>query len=343
MLSIVKTQSGRGHLELRERPRPQPGLGQVVLEVIAAGVCGTDLHIEDGEFPCSPPVALGHEIGGVVVSAGAGVPESLLGARVATETYFATCGHCAACRAGRINLCPDRQSIGSHVDGGFAHQILLPARNLHPVPERLSDAAVSLCEPLACVCQCLCDPAAVSPGDKVLVIGPGPMGLLSAQVARAQGGSVTLLGTDRDSVRLAAGRQLGFNVAEGGSQAGPTALDGAFDVVVECSGSAGGAGSALRAIRKGGRYVQVGLSGKPLLIDMDEFCYREVDFRTGFASTPRSWRRALALIDEGLVNLETLVTGIFPLTGWTEVFHATRSGEGVKFVFDPRLNEGSTS
>ena len=139
-----------------------------------AGVCGTDLHIEADEFPCAPPVTMGHEVCGVVARLGDGVDSSWAGARVVSETYFSTCGRCAWCRDGRINLCPERRSIGSFVDGAFAPRLIVPARNLHRIPDWLDEHAAVLAEPLACVCHCLLDPPVVSAGDRVLVTGPGP-------------------------------------------------------------------------------------------------------------------------------------------------------------------------
>jgi threonine dehydrogenase-like Zn-dependent dehydrogenase len=112
--------------------------------VVAAGICGTDLHIYDGEYESRPPVTMGHEVSGVVAELGDGVDEAWLGARVVTETYFSTCGHCVHCSSGRINLCLERRSIGSFVDGGFARRLHVPARNLHRIPDWLDGTVASL-------------------------------------------------------------------------------------------------------------------------------------------------------------------------------------------------------
>ena len=144
-----------------------------------------------------PPVTVGHEVCGRVAEVGPGVDPAWMGERVVVETFFSTCARCAMCRAGRGNMCAERRSIGTHVDGGFAPRLVLPAANLHRVPEWLEDAAATLCEPLACVCNALLDPAVVGAGDEVLVIGPGAIGLLAAQVARACGGRSTPFTTSR--------------------------------------------------------------------------------------------------------------------------------------------------
>ena len=303
----------------------------MLVDVVAAGICGTDLHIADGEYETATPVTMGHEVSGVVTELGDGVDESWRGARVASETYFSTCGKCAFCRAGRVNLCPERRSIGTHVDGAFAPRLHVPATNLHRLPESLDGEAAALCEPLACVCHSLLEPIpAVAAGDDVLVIGPGPVGLLAAQVARAAGGSVHVRGTPQDGTRLAAARGLGLETS--------TTDEGALeaDVVVECSGSEAGIASALAAARRGGRHVQIGLTGRPVAVPFDLVCFHELTIRSGFASTPSSWRKALELVSAGAVELDPLLTEVVPLAEWERSFAATRAAEGITFVLDPQ-------
>jgi L-iditol 2-dehydrogenase len=328
---VTKLAPGPGNVGLAERPEPVAGPGQVVLEVVATGICGTDLHIADDEFPSEPPVTMGHEVSAVVAQLGEDVDPEWAGARVVTETYFSTCGRCEHCRAGRINLCLLRRSIGSRVDGGFARLLLVPARNLHRIPDWLDGRSAALCEPLACVCHALLDPPAVGAGDAVLVVGPGPVGLLAAQVARASGGEVHVRGTPRDTARLAAAAALGFETSAGDEPA-----PGPFDVVVECSGAAAGMAYAFETVRRAGRYVQVGLAGKPVAIPFDEVCYRELVVTGGNASTPASWRRALALVEARTVDLAALVSGAFPLSQWEQAFAATRAGDGIKLLLEPR-------
>lgn len=338
MKALEKMAPGRGNVGLVDKEPRGPIPGEVVLDVLGAGVCGTDLHIVEDEYKSFPPVTMGHEVSGVVAELGEGVDASWLGARVVCETFYSTCGSCSYCRDGRPNLCLERRSIGSGVDGGFAPRLALPARNLHRIPDWLDEHAASLAEPLACVGNSMCDPNVVSPGDAVLVTGPGPIGLLAAQVAHASGGHVLVVGTVTDEVRLARARELGFDTALADDPEAVSAFgsDGA-DVVIECSGSGPGAAACLESARKGGRYVQIGLAGKPVTIPIDEICYRELTVTSGFASTPQSWRRALALITTRAVQLEPLVSEVTLLDEWERVFAETREGRGIKYVFDPRL------
>ncbi len=324
MRGLTKLAPGPGNVGLAERPEREPEPGEALLEVRAAGICGTDLHIEAGEYPSVPPVTMGHEVCGVVLEGG-----GFEGTRVVSETYFSTCRTCDFCLAGRPNLCLERRSIGTHVDGAFAPRLVVPLANLHPVPDWLPDHAAALTEPLACVCNALFDPPVVAPGDEVLVLGPGAIGLLAAQAVRAAGGRVTIVGTERDTARLELATKLGL-------QARVDAARTQFDVVVECSGSEGGIASGLQATRRGGRFVQIGLRGAAVTVPWDEICFRELVVTSGFASTPASWRRALALVETRVVELEPLVTEVVPLEDWERAFRASRNAEGVKYVLDPR-------
>jgi L-iditol 2-dehydrogenase len=350
MLGVTKFEAGRGHVELSPRPGKSPGPAEVLLEVASTGICGTDLHIWFGEYPSVPPVTLGHEICGVVVGVGRDVSTDWLQKRVAVETYYSTCGQCGYCRDGRANLCVDRKSLGTHVDGGMAPSVVLPAVNLHEVPAGLGDAPATLSEPLACICNAMMGPPAVQVGDRVLVVGPGAMGLLAAQVARACGGTVTVRGTRDDSVRLRVARELGFPIEVDGVEVDGVEVDGvevdggaargrgqSLDVVVECSGSEQGVRYGLENVRRGGTFVLVGLRGADISVRFDLICFHEIVVRSGYASTPRSWEIAMKLIWGQKVELSPLISGAHPLSQWERAFNASRAREGVKYVLDPRL------
>jgi len=193
--------------------------------------------------------------------------------------------------------------------------------------------AGALAEPLACVTRCLFDPPIIDAGDRVLVTGPGTMGVLTAQAARAAGGIVTLVGLERDRHRLELASSFGLDTAVAEEVEGM----GVFDVVAEASGHPGGALIAFDAVRKGGRYVEVGIFGKPVTIPFDTVLFRELVVTSGNASTPSSWRRAMRLLEAELVVLDPLVTEVVPLGEWERAFTATRNGDGMKLVLDPRL------
>lgn len=333
MFAVVKSHHGEGGVALQQVPRPRAGVDSVIVEVHAAGVCGTDLHLLDDAYPSRPPVVLGHEVAGVVVEVGEDAEPSLLGARVACETHHQACD-CTWCRSGRRNLCDNKTSMGSFVDGGFAQFVRVPSHLVHRIPDTLSLQEAALCEPLACATHLLLDPPIVNAGDRVLVTGPGPMGLLLAQVARSAGAIVTLSGLAGDAGRLVIASSMGFTVSQGSA-----ATD--YDVVLECSGTAGGARAALEAVRKGGRYVSVGIHGRDVSIPFDLVLYKELTVTSGFAATSESWRRAMSLLSRGLIDLAPMISSVWSLRHWDEVIDSLRTGQGMKILFDPRLDDAA--
>lgn len=330
---LVKLAAGPGGLLLTEVPRRELRGGEARITVAAAGICGTDLHIIAGEWHIEPPVVVGHEVSGIVSEIAPDVDQSWLGARVSSETFFSTCGKCESCLSGFKNLCTERRSIGSHVDGAFATEVVVPATNLHRLNADLDLAAGALLEPLACAANCLCDPGIVQPGDRVVVAGPGAMGLLAGQIALAAGGTVEVVGTERDHARLALADALGMSTSLA-EDAEDRPAD-SIDVFVEASGNAAAADVGLRKLRRRGRYVQVGLMGHPVQLPVDEVCIKEIVLTSGLAAPPRAWLRAMRLVDTGQVQLAPLVSAAGPLEDWERLFELTRAGAGVKFLLTP--------
>lgn len=348
MLAVRKTAAGPGNVSVQEIPEPAAGPGQVVIEVAAAGICGTDVHIVHDEFPTEPPVTLGHELAGRIAEVGSGVEGWEPGDRVTSETYFFTCGSCRWCRNGRPNLCACRRSIGSRENGAFARFLAVPARNLHRVPDGLPLEAAALTEPLACVVHGVSDVAGVRAGDRVAITGPGPIGLLAAQLARAEGAQVLLIGAAGDEARLETARQLGVDGTfllgnpEDLTEAAADVLgpDGA-DVVIECSGAGAAAGTLLGLVAKGGRWCQLGLYGRPVELDFDEVCYRELRVTGTNATVPSAWPRALRLLADGLVNAEALISSRFPVSAWNQALRAVTAREGLKVLLTPGADHAS--
>ena len=331
--ALTKTGPTTSGVGLTQRPLATPASSEVVIHVSAAGICGTDLHIAADEYPSAAPVTMGHELVGVVSAVGSASLERWLGKRVVCETFFSTCGTCSLCRAGRRNLCLSRQSIGSHVDGAFASHVVVPAGNLHSVPDSVSDATAVLAEPLAAVCQALLDPPLINPGDTVLVFGPGPMGLISAQLAQLSGAKVIVAGLERDRSRLDAAESFGLSTSTG-----PFDPE-SFDCVVECSGSPAAARHALDAVKRSGRYVGIGIFGNPFELSMDLILFKELTVTSGFATTPASWDRAMRLLANPGLRLAELVTDVVPLHAWETAFDRLREGTSLKTAIDPRMDQ----
>ena len=342
MLALRKLSARPGPPSLADIPVPIPGAGEARVAVTAAGLCGTDLHILDGDYPSRAPVTLGHEVAGVVDSVGPGVDEAWIGALVATETAYSTCRTCRWCRTGKPMLCAERRSIGSMVDGGFASHLVVPAVNLHRIPDWVGEHAAALAEPLACVCNAMLDPNAVNPGDRVVIVGAGAIGMLACQVARAAGARVLLLGTESDIDRLALASSLGFEVCriqrpEDRARLDEEARGREIDVVIECSGNDRGIATALGALRPRGLLIQMGLISGDAAIPFGETVVRELEVRAAIGGSPAAWLRVERLLAARLVDPRPLVTQVLPLREWHLAFERFERREGIKTLLDPRL------
>ena len=342
MQAVMKLEPGVGNVGIRDIPEPIPAAGQILIKVAAAGICGTDLHIYHDEFATKPPVVLGHELSGVIVALGDGVEGVTLGTRVTTETYFSTCGVCRLCRSGHENLCWQRHSIGSAVNGGFTSYVVVPGKNVHVLPDHLSFEAGALTEPLACVLHGVLSTPTVRPGDVAVIAGPGAIGLLTLQVVKAAGATVIMLGTSADKYRLELAQRLGADHTLNIEQEDPELLVRALsveglgaDVVYECTGAGPAAAQLLKLVRRRGRYVQIGLFGKTISWDLEQVCYKELIVTGSNASVPPAWLKALQLLATGAVKPDLLITDCFPLSEWQKAFGMFERKEGVKLLLTP--------
>lgn len=341
MKALMKTAPGVGNLEVRDIPEPKAGPGQVVIEVAKTGICGTDIHIQRGEYACAPPMVLGHEVTGRVADLGPGVGGLTTGQRVITETYFHTCGICRACQEGRINLCPERRSIGTHVNGGFTKYLLVPAIKVHALPDSIDDTSAALTEPLACCVHGVVELARVIPSDVVVLSGPGAIGLLCLQVAKAAGATLVAVGTAADEGRLELAKKLGADhVLVAGRDdlekriADLTGGTGA-DVTIEAAGAGPSVNQCLKLVRRGGTFCQVGLFGAPVTLDYDLIPMKELRLIGSFAQVPSSWLRALSLMATGQVKTAPLVTSERPITEWQSAFDAFFTRRECKMILTP--------
>ena len=301
---------GPGDVRIEDIGAPAPGPGQVLVQVAAIGICGSDVHYYDhgriGPFVVEHPMVLGHESAGRVVAVGSGVDPDRVGQRVALEPGV-PCGRCAQCRAGRYNLCPEVVFFATPpVDGSIAQFVALDAAFAHPVPESLSDVEAAMAEPVS-VGIWAARKAAITAGDRVLVTGAGPVGLFAAQVAKAFGAR-TVVVTDLVPQRLAVARELGLRAVPAGEL-----MTELFDVLLECSGSAKALESALARVDRAGRVVLVGMGADTVPLPVPLIQSREI-WLTGTFRYANTYPTALDLIATGAVRVEPIVTHQFSLT-----------------------------
>lgn len=341
MKAVVKVRRGEGNIEVQEVEEPAAGPDEVKIEVKAAGVCGTDIHIYHDEFMVNPPVILGHEFCGVVKEVGKNVTEFKEGDRVTSETAARVCGKCMYCRTGNYNLCPQRQGLGYGVNGAFTRYCVVRKGIVHLLPDNVDFASGALCEPLSCSVHGIVEKTGIKVGEVVVIIGPGPIGLLSSQISKAEGGYVVVLGLSVDEERLALAKKLGANIVVNIEKESPEQIirdltkGYGADIVLECSGAPAGANLALRLVRKKGKFTQMGLFGRPIQIDFEQIAYKELKVTGFFSQKWTTWEKAINLLGQGKVQTKPLVTDELPITKWQEGFEKKEKGEGVKTVLYP--------
>jgi L-iditol 2-dehydrogenase len=321
-----------GEIMIEERPIPQPGPREVLVEITAVGVCGSDVHYYEhgriGDFVVEAPLVLGHESAGRVVALGEGVTRHAVGDRVTLEPGV-PCGHCRECRAGRYNLCPDVVFLATPpVDGAFTNHVAIHEDFAFALPDAMSDDAGALMEPLS-VGIWACRKAGVTAGDHVLVTGAGPIGLLAMQVARASGASVTV--SDMSEARLALAERTGADRTVRGDVSGIEA-----DSLLECSGHPAALAGGIAALRPAGTAVAVGMGpGATAEIPLALVQSREI-WLTGTFRYANTYPTAIALVAGGRVDVEAIVTGHFPLEETEAALRAGRDDPAsVKAVVHP--------
>ena len=344
MKGLFKTAPGSGNMELRDIEIPRPGPGEVLVEVMSAGICGSDLHIYHWNigYKMNPPMIIGHEFSGIIAEIGERVEGWEKGARVTAEPSAIICGECRYCRTGAYNMCADRLVLGYWVNGGFAEYVVVDAQRLHRLPDTVSFDEGALTEPLACCVHGVHELTGIEVGDSVAVLGPGAIGLICAQLAKAEGAEVTVIGTGADRERLAAAKSLGMDHCVNLEEQDPvkfamelTGNEG-MDVVLECSGAEKAAALGLEIVRRQGKYTQIGLFGKPITIDFERIAYKELRVTGSLGQRWTAWKRAIKIMAQGRVNLKAVTSEKYPLTQWKAAFEKFESKGALKILLDPR-------
>lgn len=319
-----------GRLTIGERPDPAPGRGELVVQVGACGLCGTDLHIADGEFPPAPyPLVPGHEFAGTVVAVGADAEGFAEGDAVAVDPSL-FCGRCAFCRAGRGNLCANWGAIGDTVDGAFAEYVKVPVANAYALPEGMGPREGALVEPVSCAVRGM-HRLDLQPGESVLIVGGGTMGLLLLQLVR-HGGAGRVAVVDRVAEKLPLARRLGADETAGdvASLPGVEGPEG-FDVAIDATGAPAAIEAAFGALRRGGRLLVFGVAPSEATIALSPFrIYNDEITVLGSMAVLHSFGPALDVMRAGAIDTEAMLTHTFPLDGFADALRTVREGGGIK-------------
>ena len=344
MKSIVRTSLESGRVEVQERPVPEIAENEVRIKVKAVGVCGTDLHIYNGNVVTGTDLIIGHELSGVIDETGSKVSRLKVGDRVVSRLNVGSCGICKACLSGNPQMCKHRTCPGHWVDGAFADYMKIDDKQPLTFGENLSFEEAAFVEPMACVATALVERARVNPEDVVVIFGPGPIGLVAAQMAKLYGASkVIVVGTARSKeMRLPLAKKLGADMTLVSDEddveqiiSDLTGGEGA-DLCVECSGAASAINSCIRMLRKLGRMCVIGLpKEREIPIEWKTAGEKSLDMIFSYSSSPTSWNLCLSMLERGAINVKDMITHRVGLDDFTKVVEATKRGEVIKAVILP--------
>lgn len=342
MKAIVKFAKGYGNLEIRDVPRPTIKDDEVLIEIKAAGICGTDLHHYEAGDNITIPVILGHEFSGNIVEIGKMVKGWRQGDRVVSETHAYVCNACYLCRRGDYHLCKERKGFGSGVDGAFTQYLAVLSRLLHQIPDSFSYPEATILQPAADIVHAVITNTQVRPGDTVVVLGPGPMGLLTVEVSRAVGaGQVIIVGLDEDRERLEMGKRVGADVMINGSKEDVvkrvnelTGGRGA-DIVFEVSGAKEAFLQGLEILAQKGQMTIIGVHTQPAEFGVRPFQRAEKILRGSTMSTWPDYEKAIQLTRSGRLQLKPLITDVLPITEWKKGFDLALARKACKVIFTP--------
>jgi L-iditol 2-dehydrogenase len=329
--------TGQRALSIEEVPTPAYASDEVLVEVAAVGVCGSDTHYfrhgRIGDFVVDGPLILGHELSGRIAAVGADISPDRIGQRVAIEPQK-PCRRCRECRAGHYNLCPKMEFYATPpIDGAFARYCVIRGEFAHAVPDTISDEAAALLEPLSVAITTM-RKAGVTPGSSILIAGAGPIGIICAQTARAFGAAEIIVS---DLVPERRERALKFGATR---VIDPVAVDIAtagleVNAFVDASGAPRAVFSGIKAVRPAGVAVLVGLGSSEMNLPIEHIQNLEITV-TGIFRYTDTWPAAIHLVASGLVDLDSLVTGKFDLDHAAEALESDVDPASLKSIVYPR-------
>ncbi len=337
-IAVVNFAPEKGSVEIREIAKPTLGEEDVLLEVVNVGVCGSDLHqwTSDHSWPVNYPVVLGHEFGGHIVEVGSKVNGWKEGDKVVSETAAVIDANNPLSREGLYNLDPTRKGFGYGVNGAMTRFVRVPARCLHRIPEGLPFEEACLTEPCCVAYNAVVVNSKIRPGDRVIVLGPGTIGILCAAMAKLCGAEVALVGLEVDKGRLQIARQYGCEPIVRDATEWAMQSDGlGVDCVIDAAGVSATLQLALQWVRPNGHITKVGWGPQPLNFSLDALVQKNVTLQGSFSHNWPIWEKVLSLLGSGRLNVKPIIGGVWKISDWHEAFEQMYSGKVVKSVLTP--------
>lgn len=344
MKAVVKYDNVDGATELREVPVPDIGPEDVLVKVAYIGICGSDPHMHHNRvtYKVNVPLILGHEFSGTIAKVGAEVKDYQPGDRVTAETHADYCGTCMMCRTNNYHVCRERKGYGFQIDGAYANFVRVPSRILHRVPEGVSLREASLTEPLCVAYSSLIKHSNIKAGDLVVVIGPGPIGLLCAQIAKIMGAAdIVVVGTNGDEERLERAKQLGATLTINSSWEDAQTIimnrsDGyGANFVVDTAGFSPTLKLAVDCVRPCGQINKIGWGPDPVGFSLDPIIGKAVTLQGTFSHNWDVWEKCLVLMKNKAVELDKLITHELSIDQWQKGFELIETKQALKVVLTP--------
>lgn len=341
MKCVVKTIPSSDHLELWEKPIPNPGPGEVLIKVKLAAICGTDVHIKDWEpfamARMTPPVTIGHEFCGEITAVGEGVDPAKIGKLVSAESHV-ICGQCVMCKSGLANVCLNTTCIGIHFDGAFAEYVVIPVENAILCNPDLPIEVNALLEPLGIAVHAASKVEIA--GKTVAIVGCGPIGLMAVAVAKKMGaGRIVAVETNgyRANTALKMGADITVNPLEENTvESVKRETDGLGpEIILEFSGSKLAIIEETKYIRKGGSIIVAGLPSEEINLDFEQIFYSGVNmYGISGRELHRTWNIMLGLLNAGL-DIRECISNVLPLEDFNKGFDLIKSGKALKVLLKP--------
>lgn len=338
--AVVNYAPQKGSVEIREIDQPDIGDDDILLEVVNVGVCGSDLHqwTADHSWPVNYPIVLGHEFGGHIVKLGKKVKDWKEGDRVVSETAAIIDESNPMSKIGMYNLDPTRKGFGYGVNGAMTKHVRVPARCLHLVPDQLSFEQACLTEPCCVAFNAVVENSRIKPGDRVMVIGPGTIGILCAAMAKLCGAEVAVVGLESDVHRLKIAKEnykcdvlISDTATEWANQRDRLGAN----CIIDAAGISETLKLALQLVRPKGHITKVGWGPTPQNFSLDPLVQKNVTLQGSFSHNWPIWERVIALLASGALDVKPIIGGIWPITDWHEAFEKMHHREIIKSVLKP--------
>jgi L-iditol 2-dehydrogenase len=339
MKAVVNFSTEPDSVELREVPEPQAEANEIIMEVDTVSVCGSDLHQWTGghSWPVNYPVILGHEFAGHIAEIGSGVDGFSKGDRVTSETAAVVDPDSPLTLEGNYHLDPNRKGFGYGVDGAMTRYVKVPARCLHKVPDELPLEIAAVTEPCCVAYNAVVANGKVAEGERILILGPGPIGILCGLMAKVMGAAeVAVAGLERDSKRLSVAESMGLQPLIGNVLPWAKQGDGTgVHMVVDAAGVSVTLRTALDAVRPKGRIVKVGWGPQPLDFSLDPLVQKNVALLGSFSHNRPIWKAVIELLASGALDPAPIVEGTWALQDWGDAFEQMHAGNIVKAQLKP--------